>query len=275
MQKIEGSGGVQIAVYDEGNRHGPVLLFVHGFSQAALCWDKQRNSTLAERFRLISLDVRGHGASGKPFDENAYNQSQLIADDITAVLDHCNVNKFVYVGWSMAGNWVADYLRHYGDIRMSGLFLSSSPTQQGTEVSTNMFGPGAADNLAGMFSANPQANIQATVAFLKACTGSLLPAEEFDVMLAYNMMVPPEIRQWMLNRVADNGDVVGKLSVPFMQVHGSDDQIVMPFAGEYTMSQVPHDKKKMIIYDGVGHCPFWETPERFNEDLAEFVNRVA
>jgi non-heme chloroperoxidase len=275
MQRIEGSGGVQIAVYDEGNLDGPVLLLVHGFSQAALCWDKQRNSDLAKRFRLISLDVRGHGASGKPWDETAYNDSQPVADDINAVLDHCDIDTFVFVGWSMAGNWAADYLRHYGDSRMRGLFLSSSPTQQGTEVSNNMFGRGAADNLADMFSPDPQANIRGTVAFLKACTGSPIPAEEFDVMLAYNMMVPPEIRRWMLSRVADNSDVVGKLSVPFMQVHGSDDQIVLPFAGEYTMSQVPHDKKKMTIYDGVGHCPFWETSERFNEDLAEFVSRLA
>jgi len=59
-----------------------------------------------------------------------------------------------------------------------------------------------------------------------------------------------------------------------MQVHGSDDQIVLPFAGEYTMSQVPHAKKEMVIYDGVGHCPFWEASERFNMDLARFVESL-
>lgn len=272
MERIAGSGGVEIAVYDEGNRDGPVLLLVHGFSQAALCWDKQRNCALAEKFRLISLDIRGHGASGKPWDEKAYNQSQPIADDMNAVLDHCGVDSFVFVGWSMGGNWAADYLRHYGDSRMRGLFLSSSPTQQGTEVSNSMFGRGAADNLADMFSPDPQANIRGTVAFLKACTDSPVSVDEFELMLAYNMMVPPEIRQWMLSRVSDNGDVMAKLSVPFMQVHGSNDQIVLPFAGEYTMSQVPHDKKKMTVYDGVGHCPFWEATDRFNKDLAEFAD---
>ena len=226
---------------------------------------------LSERYRLISFDVRGHGASGKPWDEAAYNQAKPNADDVTAVLDHCGVESFVFVGWSMGGNWAADYLRHYGDSRMRGLFLSSSPTQQGTEVSNKMFGRGAADNLADMFSSDPEANIRGTSAFIKACTATPLPADEFDMMLGYNMMVPPEIRQWMLNRVADNGDVIGKLSVPFMQVHGSEDQIVLPFAGEYTMAQVPHEKKRMEIYDGVGHCPFWESADRFNEDLAGFV----
>jgi hypothetical protein len=38
------------------------------------------------------------------------------------------------------------------------------------------------------------------------------------------------------------------------------------------MSQVTHDKKKMTVYDGVGHCPFWEATDRFNDDLACFVD---
>lgn len=274
MERIAGSGGVEIGVYDEGNRDGPALLFVHGFSQAALCWKRQRASALADKYRLVSLDIRGHGASGKPWEEGAYNQSKPIAEDINAVLDHCGVDSFVFVGWSMGGNWAADYLRHYGDARMRGLFLSSSPTQQGTEVSNNMFGRGAADNLADMFSPDPEANIRGTSAFLRACTAAPLPADEFDVMLGYNMMVPPEIRQWMLSRLADNGDVIGNLNVPFMQVHGSDDQIVLPFAGEYTMAQVPHENKKMVIYDGVGHCPFWEAADRFNGDLTGFVESL-
>ncbi len=272
MERIKGANGVDIAVYDEGNPQGPALLLIHGFSQAALCWQRQRDSDLAQDFRLISIDVRGHGASGRPWDETAYNDARPIADDINAVLDHCGVESFVLAGWSMGGNWAADYMRHYGTDRMRGLFLVSAPTQQGTDIAAKMFGRGAGDNLGGMFSPDPLANINGTSAFLRACTAKPLPADEFEMMLAYNMMVPPEIRLWMLSRVTDNGDVMGKLSVPFLQVHGSEDQIVLPFAGEYTLGQVPHDNKKMIIYDGVGHCPFWEATDRLNADLAGFIH---
>ena len=166
-------------------------------------------------------------------------------------------------------------MRHYGTERMRGLFLISSPTQQGTEVTAKMFGRGAGDNLGGMFAADPKANIEGTIGFLRACTAKPLPQSEFDMMLGYNMMVQPEIRQWMLGRIADNGDVMGKLDIPFMQVHGSNDQIVLPFAGEYTLGQVPHDNKKMVIYDGIGHRPFWEAADRLNGDLADFVGDLA
>lgn len=274
MERIGGADGVEIAVYDEGRRDGPALLLIHGFNQAALCWQRQRKSALADTYRLISIDIRGHGASAKPWDEGAYNQAAPIAGDINAVLDHCGVDKFVFVGWSMGGNWAADYLRHYGDSRMRGLFLIGSPTQQGTEITSKMFGRGAGDHLGDMFSADPGENIRGTIGFLQACTARPLPTEEFELMLAYNMMVPPEIRRWMLARVSDNADVMGKLSVPFMQVHGSQDQIVLPFAGEYTLSQIPHDRKAMVLYDGIGHCPFWEASERLNKDLDSFVKSL-
>lgn len=275
MERIKGGNGVDIAVYDEGSRTGPAILLVHGFNQAALCFQRQRDSDLAKKFRLVSMDMRGHGASGRPWAPEAYNDARPIADDIDAVLNHCEIESFVFVGWSMGGNWAADYMRHYGTGRMRGLFLISSPTQQGTDITAKMFGRGAADNLGGMFSADPKANIDGTIGFLRACTENSLPPSEFDVLLAYNMMVQPEIRQWMLGRVADNGDVFGKLDVPFMQVHGSADRIVLPFAGEYTLGQIPHDNKKMVIYDGIGHSPFWEAADRLNGDLADFVEGLA
>ena len=50
---------------------------------------------------------------------------------------------------------------------------------------------------------------------------------------------------------------------------------MLPFAGEYTLGQVPHDNKKMVIYDGIGHCPFWEAADRLNGDLADFVGDLA
>ena len=99
-----------------------------------------------------------------------------------------------------------------------------------------------------------------------------LPADEFATMLAFNMMVPPEVRAWTLGRVADNSDVVGRITVPVLQIHGAADAVVLPFAGEYTLSRVRHGNKRMMLYDGVGHCPFWEAADRFNADLAEFAN---
>ena len=274
MEHIEGHGGIRLAVYEHGRADGPAVLLIHGFSQAALSWSKQWHGALAQECRLISLDIRGHGASDKPMEKAAYDNARPIADDIEATLDHFGADKTVVVGWSMGGNWTCDYLRHHGETRVAGLVLVSAPTQQGTEVSEKMFGTGVTENVEGMFAPEPSANIAGTKGFLRACTASPLPDDEFADMLAFNMMVPPEVRLWMLDRAADNDDVVGQLSVPVLQIHGAADKVVLPFAGEYTLERVPHTRKRMIVYDNVGHCPFWETAERFDADVLDFVRNL-
>lgn len=271
MKIVKGAGGIDIAVYEAGNPQGPALLFIHGFSQAALSWKKQFESDLAKTYRLVALDMRGHGASGKPMEPSAYDHAKPFAGDIQAVLDGLGLDKVVAVCWSMGGNWICDYLRVCGDSRLRGIILVDAPTQQGTEITEKMFGGAVGDTLGDMFSTEPAANIRGTKGFVRACTAKPLPEAEFEDMLAFNMMVPPQAREWMLSRVVDNNDVVGKITVPVLQIHGAADGVVLPFAGEYTLEHVNHDDKKMIVYDGVGHCPFWENAERFNADVAAFV----
>ena len=275
MQRIKGHSGVEIAVYEAGRAGAPAIVFIHGFSQAALSWQRQFDSPLANDFRLLAMDVRGHGASGKPAVAEAYGEARPYADDTRAVLDHFAVERAVFVGWSMGGNWTCDYLRHYGEDRVRGIVLAGATTQQGTEISAEMFGDAVVEGLDSMFEADPATNIAGTAAFVRACTARPLPAAEFETMLAFNMLVPPGVRAWTLGRVADNSDVVAKITVPVLQIHGAADAVVLPFAGEYTLDGLRHDNKRMVLYDGVGHCPFWEAADRFNADLADFMNGLA
>lgn len=275
MKTIKGAGGVDIAVYEAGNPRGPALVFIHGYSQAALSWKKQFESDLAKTYRLVALDMRGHGASGKPMEPSAYDHAEPFAGDLQAVLDGLALDKVVPVCWSMGGNWICDYLRVHGEARLRGIVLVSAPTQQGTDIAGKMFGSAVGDSLGNMFSTEPAANIRGTKGFVRACTAKPLPEDEFEDMLAFNMMVPPRVREWMLGRVSDNNDVVGKITVPILQIHGAADGVVLPFAGEYTLDQVPHGDKKMIVYDGIGHCPFWEAAERFNADVAAFMEGLS
>ena len=64
--QIKGSGGVMLSVLDLGLKSSPVIILIHGWSQCHLSFERQ--TELAERFRLIFQDLRGHGQSDKPFD---------------------------------------------------------------------------------------------------------------------------------------------------------------------------------------------------------------
>ena len=98
---ITGGDGIQLHVVEAGNADGKAILFIHGYSQCHLAWGKQIESELAEEFRLVAMDIRGHGLSEKPRD--AYGDSQLWADDVNAVITTLGLEQPVLAGWSYGG----------------------------------------------------------------------------------------------------------------------------------------------------------------------------
>jgi pimeloyl-ACP methyl ester carboxylesterase len=70
-----------------GRAHGPPILSVHGWSQNHLCWAKQYESALADEFRLVACDLRGHGMSEAPLEPEHYTDDRLWADDVAAIID--------------------------------------------------------------------------------------------------------------------------------------------------------------------------------------------
>jgi len=63
---VTGGGGARLHVVETGNADGRALIFLHGFSQSWLAWQPQMCSDLAQDYRLVAVDLRGHGSSDKP-----------------------------------------------------------------------------------------------------------------------------------------------------------------------------------------------------------------
>jgi pimeloyl-ACP methyl ester carboxylesterase len=99
------SAGVRIRFIEEG-RGEPVIL-VHGYT-SSLERDFVRTGVvpaLAEGFRAIAMDARGHGGSGKPHDRAAYGPE--MGRDVTRLMDHLGIRKAHVVGYSMGAHIVA------------------------------------------------------------------------------------------------------------------------------------------------------------------------
>jgi len=129
--RIAGGGGAELNVIEEGNPTGRAILFLHGASQCCLQWSRQFDSVLAKHYRLIAVDMRGHGLSDKPRD--GYNDSKLWADDLHAVLEALHLNRPVLSGWSYGPLMFLDYIRHYGEDRIGGLHFIGAVTQLGND----------------------------------------------------------------------------------------------------------------------------------------------
>ncbi len=256
--------GVRISAQEWGNPQGPEILFIHGFSQSHLSWNRQVRSELARDFRMVTYDIRGHGVSDKPMTPEYYKEGKRWADEVQAVIDQMGLRKPVLVGWSYGGRIVNDYLLTHGTGRIAGIdFVAAT-----SKADPSLFGPGLRF-LKPMSEADLAANIDATKQFLKACFAKQPSAEDYDTMLAFNMMVPPVVRGHMGGRPVPYEAMLRSLNVPFLVTHGTEDQLVLIGMGRLTASMVPG--AKLSVYEGVEHAPFWEDAPRFNRELAEFV----
>ena len=262
---ILGGGGVKLHTREWGNPHGPALLFIHGWSQSDLCWMNQVRGDLAETFRIVTFDLRGHGLSEKPAGPEHYAEGQLWADDVASVIDQTGLDQPILVAWSYGGYIVADYLRAYGDNRIGGINLVGAALILRPPAFDHI-GPGLLENVHGMCVPDLSANIAAARRFLRACTSRPLGDDEVAAALAWNMVVPPAIRGALLSRELDASNILASVSVPVLVTHGRDDVIVLPSMAEHTLTVCPAATASW--YDGVGHMPFWEAPDRFARELA-------
>ena len=262
---LETPDGVTISVQEWGNPSGPEIVFIHGISQSYLSWQKQIESELADSFRLITYDLRGHGGSAKPLDGRYYRESERWARELHCVIEGLSLNRPVLVGWSYAGRIVADYLLSYGDSSIAGINFVSATTKVSADWASR-----AGDLLVAMTSDDLATNIQSTKAFLRLCTCHPLQRDEFETMLAFNMTTPAKVRGFMLGRPAPYDELLRKLRVPVLVTHGEQDEAVLPPAGLYTASVVPNAAAS--FYPGVGHMPFWEDAPRFNRELRAFAS---
>jgi pimeloyl-ACP methyl ester carboxylesterase len=103
------SDGVDIHFIDEGPRDGPPILLIHGFaSNIAMNW----TMPLWVKFltghgrRVIAMDCRGHGASAKLYEQEAYG-SPIMAEDARRLLDHLGVEQADVMGYSMGARITA------------------------------------------------------------------------------------------------------------------------------------------------------------------------
>jgi non-heme chloroperoxidase len=268
---VTGGGGLRLHVQETGNPQGKPILFIHGFSQCRLAWNKQLHSDLAKDFRLMAMDIRGHGLSGKPRD--VYGDSRLWADDIQAVITTLGSDKPVLVGWSYGGIIMSDYVAAYGEDRVAGTCWVGAVSRLGEPLVQGGFI--GADFLAlvpGFFSENVSESVPALEKFARLCLYEEPAPEDLYLFLGCCAIVPPSVRQGLFARNLNNDPVIERMRKPMLLIYGQRDMIALHTMCTHLAGLAKHSK--VSSYPNVGHAPFWEAPERFNRELGEFRESV-
>lgn len=266
---VQTPDGLVLEVREYGNVEGPPIVFIHGISQCQMVFSRQTASEVLASYRLITYDLRGHGESSKPEDESMYAEGQRWAGDLQAVLLQRGIQNPLLVGWSLGGRVISQYVHSYGDSNLAGVCFVGSRTIASDTVNTL---GSASSALVQMCVPRMEDNIDATARFIRACVAQPLGEADFRQTLAYNMVVSPAIRAAVLKWPGDFVEALRAIRVPARVVHGRLDLVVTLAAAELTAKHVPH--AALVVYDESGHTPFWEEPERFNQELALFAREV-
>jgi len=269
IQTVKGAAGVKLHVREYGKSTGVPILLIHGWSQSHLCWSKQYGSSLANDARIVALDLRGHGMSDAPAEIDQYTDGDKWADDIAAVIDQLALDRPVLVGWSYGGYIISDYVRRNGQGKIAGINFVAAAVVLSRKAFGTLVGPGFLENAPGACQDDLPTNIAALRRLLRACVVKPVLEDDFEEILAFNMVVKPNVRGALLQRELDFASLLERITVPVLVTHGGSDTLVLPAMADYILH---HCKTAEVSwYEGVGHTPFLEEPLRFNTELKRFA----
>ena len=269
---VRGGGGLRLHVREWGRADGPPVLFIHGWSQNHLCWARQYESELAGEFRLVAYDLRGHGMSEAPLEPGHYTDGKLWADDVAAIIEKLDLDRPVLVGWSYGAFVICDYVRAYGQDRIAAINFVEGAVKLGEAAFGTLIGPGFLDHFIGATADDLPTNIAAMRSFVRACVVKPVPDEDLETAICWNVAVPAAIRAGLAAREIDCDDVLTALQVPLLVTQGRADSVVLPAMAEHVLATCPTAQASW--YDGTGHVPHLEDPERFNRELTELARRA-
>lgn len=264
IREAVSADGTGIVYRVSGPADGRPLVLVHGWSANLQCWGAAADE-LAERARVLAVDLRGHGYSGAP--ETGYDDPKNWAADIAAVLAAEGIESgAVLLGWSYGGIVISDYLTAYGTGAVAGVIYSGSMANIGRAPGAAT-GPAMQEAIPGVFEESAGRAFRAFGAFGNANTG---PGADKGVdaqrMFGASLGTPPRVRKALFYRTVDNTEMLRALDIPVLVLHGTQDPVVPIENGRYILDAVPDSR-----------ASFWEDAKHglFIEDRARFVAEVS
>jgi pimeloyl-ACP methyl ester carboxylesterase len=256
---------------------GPVLVLIHGMAGSATAW-KHVLPTLARRFTVVVPDLLGHGASSKPRGEYSISGHANVLRDLLAALGH---ERATLVGQSFGGG-VAMQLAYQYPEHCERLVLVSSGGL-GREVSGLLRAlslPGA-EHVFPLFCSPALRNAgQRIVDWLGGLGLRPSPAAE-EAWRSYSALAERDARRAFfrtLQAVIDPGgqsvSATDRLylasRVPTLILWGKDDGLIPVSHAIAAHEAIPGSR--LEVFEGVGHFPHCEAPERFVDVLLDFID---
>ena len=260
-------GGQRVWVEDRGA--GPVVVMLHGFGASSFSW-RAVDSALADRFRVLSVDLSGFGYTERPRGKEPYTrdgQGQLVL----GVLDVLGIERAHLVGHSYGGA-IAMALAARQPERFDSLVLVDAAGPEYPQQRRNW--------VAGI---RPLTSVWVrTVALRRGRTVRGLRDSVVDDALVTPALVDEYWRRlkiegaarafWGLTAPVDPPDPEVDLRgivLPTLVVWGCEDALISVDAGRFNAALIPDSA--FVTLPDVGHLPMEERPEELVKRMRSFL----
>ncbi len=261
-------GNIAIA---ESAGSGPPILMIHGNSSCKEVFRNQLEGPIGEKFHCISMDLPGHGHSDDARDPDAAYSMPGYADIALELMSGLGHNRFAMLGWSLGGHIGLEVIAK-SDVLTGLMITGSPPVGMGEEAVAAGFKPSEHMHLAGQ----RHMSDEEVDAYSRATCGVNAPFEEF--LRTAVARTDGRARELMLSKfIAGTGcnqkEIAEHSPVVLAIVNGGAE----PFVNNDYVTSLTYDnlwENQVHLIDGVGHAPFWESPDIFDEYLNRFLKEV-
>jgi len=281
-------------IYYEDVGKGDPIIANHGLSEDTTYWSEAGvTAALAEKYRVISIDMRGHGRTVVEGEPKGYDEITM-GEDFTALADHLHLGKFHLLSHATGGMYAARY-----GIRHSDKLLSLMLTDTGSETLPTMYHPDGREITEEEMAqrqqpAEPARNdipsrLPPPPTYIQRRAGWRSNPDVFTFKMAqhpYSDMMygimddwgqrrnPTALMEFMQNFYSDPDPMVEglrKIKCPTLLLIGEFDHVFLK-PTELMAKEIPDNRH--VIMRGCGHMTALEAPKWTAHELLDFLECV-
>lgn len=272
---VAGPAGQRIHYRDQGRRDAPAIVLLHGSNASLQTWEPLVKR-LGGDFRIVTLDLPGHGLTGGTADKDYSAGGMMAAVDVVAAkleLDH-----FTLGGNSMGG-WVAwrYALDHPG--RVDALLLldaAGMPLRKGEKRPESNIGFRVLEYGFGRWLATQITPRSLVEESLRGSVEKQAIVDDAMIDRYWELLRFPGNREATVLRARMDREPamaarVGEIKTPTLILFGKQDRLI-----NATAAQTFHERiagSEVVLLDGIGHLPMEEAPDETAAAIADFLKR--
>ena len=282
--------GTRVHYRDEGRPGAPAVVLIHGSNASLQTWEPWV-AELGEDYRVVTLDLPGHGLTGRTLVDD-YSTETYVAV-VKALVEHLQLRTFVLGGNSMGGGVTWRYtLAHPGDVRALILVDASGlPTWRRTQTTgqTTTAADGESRSTPLAFSLLRQPWFQGIARYIDPylLVAQGLKASHYDptfvddalIARYYDLSMRAGTRDATLKRFSSwrgGAEVptwdLGEIKQPSLILWGAADAVIPSSVGDRFAQALPD--ARLIVYPQIGHIPMEEIAVQSAADVREFLREI-